>query len=335
MKFSIIIPVYNPNNDLFNNCLDSISKQTYEDFEVIIVDDGSTNNCENIYNKFTKFKAFKINNSGVSNARNYGIRKSEGEWIVFVDADDTIPNNTLEIYNKHIKDNKYDLIIGNSNIIKENEIKSSYSKYNKDTLISQNETIKSILMTKEQGEVSFTYIGAVWGKCFKSKIIKDNNIRFTNDIVIGEDTLFNLDYILKCNDIFYTNSFLYNYFINSSSAMKKYSRKVFESSILLKKQMLKYENIIDKRYISYFNIRQLFNIFELYLFNSSNKNVSENNFDEIIKLYENDIKLIKSINVKKEYIILLFLLKYFRNFTIIKCYFKIINKMRTIKKKKK
>lgn len=111
VKFSIIVPVYNVEKYL-EDCLDSILKQTYDDFEVIVVNDGSTDNSQKVIDNYAKrdnrIKAFKKKNGGVSDARNYGISKAKGEYFIFVDSDDTINDKLLEKLDKEIK--KYDEI---------------------------------------------------------------------------------------------------------------------------------------------------------------------------------------------------------------------------------
>ena len=254
MKFSIIIPVYNPDKKLFSNCLESVNNQTSKKFEVIIIDDGSTNGCEDVYSKYDSFKIYKIKNSGVCNARNYGISKSSGEWIIFVDADDTLPIDTLEIYNRNVS-KKNDLIIGKSMIITNKSSNLSYSKYNQDKIVSSTEVLDSILLTKDKFDISFSYVGAVWGKCYRKEIINKYNVFFTENITIGEDTLFNIEYITNINKILYVDYCVYNYVINSTSAMNKYSRKVYDSSLLLKNKLTKYSDRISKHSLSFFNIK--------------------------------------------------------------------------------
>ena len=100
LKISVIIPVYNAEQYL-EECLNSIRNQTYKELEVILVDDGSTDNSGKICDKYTKvdnrFRVLHINNSGPSYARNIGLKEAQGEYITFVDADDWLATNTLEL----------------------------------------------------------------------------------------------------------------------------------------------------------------------------------------------------------------------------------------------
>ncbi len=109
MKFSIIVPVYNVEKYI-KDCLDSILNQSYDNFEVIVVNDGSPDNSQKIIDDYVKkdnrIKSFIKENGGLSDARNYGVERADGDYILFVDSDDTINNKLLEKLN----DNAYDCI---------------------------------------------------------------------------------------------------------------------------------------------------------------------------------------------------------------------------------
>src|SRR5690606_27236654 len=103
-KYSIIIPVYNAEPYL-SKCLESVLKQNFEDYEIIVVNDGSTDNSEDIILKFNNsmIKYFTKENGGVSDARNYGIDKAKGQYFTFVDADDYVSNDFLEVIDSNIQ----------------------------------------------------------------------------------------------------------------------------------------------------------------------------------------------------------------------------------------
>ena len=113
VKFSIIVPVYNVEKYL-DNCLNTILKQTYENFEVIVVNDGTKDNSQDIIDKFVKkdkrFKGFKKTNGGLSDARNYGVLKAKGDYLLFVDSDDDINLELLEKLNDEIEKNQPEVI---------------------------------------------------------------------------------------------------------------------------------------------------------------------------------------------------------------------------------
>ena len=138
---SIIIPIYNVEKYL-EKCLDSILNQTYKNLEIILIDDGSTDNSPNICNSYCeKDKRIKIihkNNEGVSSARNKGIELSKGKYIVFIDSDDYVSNEHIEVLYDCIISNNVDLVI--SNLIDISE----------DGIILNNEEKESFLMNKDQ-----------------------------------------------------------------------------------------------------------------------------------------------------------------------------------------
>ncbi len=123
-KYSIIVVSYNGERYI-NNCLTKLFEQTYNDFEIIFVDDGSSDNTKAEITKFKKVKYYKINHSGVSAARNYGISKANGKYFLFVDVDDYVDNDLLKIVDSNLEEDfdlvkfGYRIVDENNNIIKE------------------------------------------------------------------------------------------------------------------------------------------------------------------------------------------------------------------------
>ena len=110
MKFSIIVPVYNVEKYL-KKCLDSIIDQTYKNYEVIVVNDGSPDNSQAIIEEYkknypNKIKAYNKQNGGLSDARNFGLQYTTGDYVIFVDSDDYVKNDMLEVLNNNIKENE-------------------------------------------------------------------------------------------------------------------------------------------------------------------------------------------------------------------------------------
>lgn len=206
MKYSIIIPFYN-SYDKMENLLYSLDNQTYDDFEAIFIDDCSTDDSFIKLSKDLKNRKFNYKliqnkkNSGPGYSRNNGISNSNGKYILFVDSDDWIENNTLSEIDKYILD--YDCLIFDFKIIDKN--------------INERKSINlsnGKISTKDA--VALTN-GSTWCKVYKSKIIK-NKIEFPN-IMRSEDLAFNKTAISKCKNIYYLNQSLYNYYINNDSIM--------------------------------------------------------------------------------------------------------------------
>lgn len=173
MKFSIIIPVYNVETYL-EKCLDSILKQTYKDFEAIIVNDSSPDNSQKIIDKYVKkdkrFQGYKKANGGVSTARNYGLKKITGDYILFLDGDDYLSPNLLEQLSKRLSQERTDIV--------------RYSLY---TVSEKNEIIKEIPIQEvnKNRETIITEIlknelvDVVWAYAYNTNFFQKNNFSFT------------------------------------------------------------------------------------------------------------------------------------------------------------
>ena len=127
IKFSIIIPAYNAENSI-QKSIDSILNQTYNNYEIIVVNDGSTDNTINLIEKNSKIKIINQKNLGVSSARNTGIENAKGDFIAFIDADDYIEKNYLEEFNNIIEKYNPDLIICGINESNNSKIFKSFFK---------------------------------------------------------------------------------------------------------------------------------------------------------------------------------------------------------------
>ena len=180
VKVSIIIPVFNPDTHLIK-CLDSIINQTMKEIEIICVDDGSTDGSLNILKDYAKkdlrFKILKQKNSGAGVARNNGIEHSNGEYLLFIDSDDWIEEDTCEkLYAQANKLNS-DLIIFDSiwHLEKNHHIKSTYFENNKFKEDYKNFTFDYKYI---QPQIMNAGLGVIWSKFYKSSFIKDNNIEF-------------------------------------------------------------------------------------------------------------------------------------------------------------
>lgn len=182
---TIIVPVYNAETTI-NKCVDSILQQTLTDFELLLIDDGSTdksgNICDEYATKDSRIRVFHKTNGGVSSARNLGLDNTKGEWITFCDSDDYVEPDWLDIFISNCKG--YDLVI--QGFIGEggyypSQTRVSYSGNNRKGL--------SVLETNQ-------IVGYIWEKLFKTEIIQKYNIRFNENFRFREDEDFVLKYIL-------------------------------------------------------------------------------------------------------------------------------------------
>ena len=200
-KVTVIVPVYN-SEKYIGRCLDSILKQTYEDFEILVVNDGSKDNSQNIINKYKKNYSEKITyveqeNKGVATTRNESIKKADSEYIMFVDNDDYLDKDYIETFVKTIEDGKYDVVLG------------GYRRPNENGKILR----KQIL---EDYEWSKLIIMAPWAKIYRKQFLIDNDITFLSNN-IGEDNYFNLKAMFATNKIKIIPYIGYNWYFNTKS----------------------------------------------------------------------------------------------------------------------
>lgn len=253
MKISIVVPVYNV-EEYLDRCINSICQQTYSDLEIILVDDGSTDNSRKICHKYKEIDDRIIylyqENSGVSVARNNGISIATGDYIGFVDSDDYIELEMYEtLISMCIKYNSELGICGYNNIFPKTGkiVKSDILTETKELDISH--FMKEILL----GNIK----GFLWNKLFRKELFE--GILLPSDIYYGEDlyTVINILDNKKDVKIMYSSNTLYNYIQHSSSVTHDIT-KIFNSSgkLELEETLLKIKsfNFINKEYLEYINI---------------------------------------------------------------------------------
>ncbi len=200
---SIIVPIYNAERYL-KDTLDSVSEQTYSNYELILVNDGSTDDSEDICLQYRlkndRTRYFKKENSGVASTRNFGLKQATGDYICFVDADDVLEKNYLEVLLESLLD-------GNNGLAccKYKKFKDEYI-----TEIMESENLK--LTYGDKYEILFNSYGSyLWNKLFIRDIILKNNLFFNNDIFMCEDLLFVFNYLKYINSINCSNQICYFY----------------------------------------------------------------------------------------------------------------------------
>lgn len=233
-KISVIVPVYNVEKYL-RRCIDSILAQTFTDFEVLLIDDGSTdtsgNICDEYAEKDPRIRVFHKENGGVSSARNRGLDNARGEWICFVDSDDWIDNVHL-----------YDFMSFNTDLVI-NGYKQISSDSNSIELIKTLDNIQ-VYSTKEIMSLLcniFSFhllLGIVWNKRFRRDIIIREHIYFDEDISFREDEIFVFEYCKFIQSAATSNSITYNYVHYNNSLMHNTSYKDPDTLIYIFKKSL-------------------------------------------------------------------------------------------------
>ena len=209
-KLSVIIPVYNVENYL-RECLDSIINQTVKDIEIICVDDGSTDNSQDILKEYQKkdsrIKIITKENGGQASARNLGIKEAQGEYIAFIDSDDFIESEMLEKFYTKANDNNLDIamckIATYNNQTK--EIKDNVWYY---MLGIFRDFEKEIFNHKDTKEFTCNIAVTPYNKIYKTSLIKDNNILFPEGLIF-EDEKFFYDTYLRAKRVSIIPEFLW------------------------------------------------------------------------------------------------------------------------------
>ena len=225
MKYSVIIPVYNVEKYI-NRCLKSILSQHYNDLEIIVIDNGSTDRsgsiCDIYANEYANFSVYHIENHGVGSARNFGLSKARGEFIYFVDSDDYLVGNLFAEFEDKLTPD-LDLLV--------------FSYYNsfEQEMTEKNRTKKILPYNGSYDKYDFSKIFkdlflsdmlyTVWNKLYRREFLIENNISFEK-YELGEDVRFNLDVYHKVNKVYLSQDSYYVYVIGrKGSAMSSYNPK--------------------------------------------------------------------------------------------------------------
>ena len=288
MLISVIIPLYNlgyKGNYCLKKCLNSLKLQTYENFEILMMENGSTDDTVHVAEEYSKiderFKIIILNENGISNARNEGVKYAKGNYITFLDGDDYISENYLEVMVEiMLQDLEIDLGIVKTDVVYLNKNRIEKLYYFNDGYLN---------LERNLGGLN---IPTVWGKVFKKNIILNNNIEFKKDLFGIDDIFFILEYVYVANKIFVSNDTTY-FYVQGRKGQTTYTRKrdmVYGNVnfIFHVKKFLSEKNIFDeyKWYID----RKIFDIFIGTNFAQIDiSKLSKKDVDNIINILKYDI----------------------------------------------
>ena len=284
---SVIVPVYNASKYI-NDCIDSILNQTYKDFELILINDGSSDNSLNIIEKYkeqdNRIKVFSQENKGVSYTRNRGIDIAKGNYLMFIDSDDWIEINALEKmleiiekYNADVARCNYFVNYENKEIIGNDFFEKEEIVYNKKLL---REKIIPALLCNKMKSFSCLYL-------IKTNVMK-NSIYYNEKICMLEDQIVCLKILAKINKCVFTEEPLYHYRVNPYSATvnHEYIKRNIQSILMVNSIII---NFLDEEHFNKQDVRLLC---------VSHLNVITN---ELYKLYDDGILNIEYLkNLRKE-----------------------------------
>lgn len=204
-SISIIIPIYNAASYL-RECLDSILMQSFTDFELILVNDGSIDNsltiCEEYSQKDKRIRVIDGPNCGVSAARNKGLQIASGSWITFVDADDYFLNNALSILYQRAIQTGTDLVLANALKLKNAKFSELHNL--------KDEVLPNVIMSIKHF--------ALWGYLFNADVIRKYRLRFIDGLAYSEDRIFIYQMAQYCKTIAFCSKPIYVYRVNATSA---------------------------------------------------------------------------------------------------------------------
>ncbi|PML38973.1 hypothetical protein BCT78_04610 [Vibrio breoganii] len=246
---SVVVPIYNMEHYI-SQCLDSFLKQTYRNLEIILVDDGSTDNTLDLLKKFAfiddRFNVFSIPNKGVSNARNFGIAKCNGDYISFVDPDDWLEPHFYELMLSSAVKNNSDIVKCGIKFCNESGVVKT--RYSKDQKITPLDAVREILSTSTNN-----YSVVCWDKIYKRKIL--DNINFHPNLTRGEDLPFSIEVALNSTSISLVNHTLYNYRLRDGGYSRSYSdshlRSTLSALTIIKNLLVNHDvyNFVHRNYI--------------------------------------------------------------------------------------
>ncbi|SDX70108.1 Glycosyltransferase involved in cell wall bisynthesis [Ruminococcaceae bacterium YAD3003] len=212
-KVSIIVPVYNVENYIYE-CVNSLMHQDYNNIEIILVDDGSPDKSGEILDRLKLLDeriivVHKLN-EGVSSARNAGLKIASGDYLMFVDGDDWVDPNYVSYFLSLVKNNKCMIGINRNNYY-----------------VNNSKSSDDISIVTAEKAIEWIYSGdifvAVWNKIYSSKLVKNNNIFFNQDIWFGEGMLFNIECLQFVDSVVVGEKTVYHQVYNVNSAMRKFN----------------------------------------------------------------------------------------------------------------
>ena len=222
-RISIIVPVYNTEKYL-RQCIDSILIQSFKDFELLLVDDGSKDSsgaiCDEYAAKDTRVRVWHQENQGVSAARNVGLAHARGEWIYFPDSDDIIVGNAFDMMMEMAADDVDYVICGYE--VYDEEGNCTYAiPERKQCVISRDNALMEMFAPTD-----YRYQGYLWNKLLRASIIRENNLRFVKGIKFNEDRLYDVEYLCRIKgNVAYTTTPVYQYIERSNSAMSSLTQR--------------------------------------------------------------------------------------------------------------
>ena len=227
MKYSVIIPIYNAEKTLVR-CLDSILRQPFSDYELLLINDGSTDGsdaiCREYANTYSCVRYFAKENGGVSSARNLGLEQAEGEYILFVDSDDYVSEDYFAAIDQALTQSHPDLLLFGYRNFGGLSTEWDTGEFYEDAETGVAERVASA--------VRQYLFSSLWSKAFKRQIIERGNIRFADDLAIGEDLAFIFSYAMHIRSIASISDKLYNVDVSDGNSLSRKARPYLTEQLM-------------------------------------------------------------------------------------------------------
>jgi glycosyltransferase involved in cell wall biosynthesis len=296
---SVIMPVYKTEESHLRKAIESVINQSYRKLEIVLVDDGSPDQCGAICDAYAgtdnRIRVIHKKNGGVSSARNCGLETVTGDYIFFVDSDDTLKGNAIEVLFAIVQKTNADIVICSCKHVKEkNDDNAIYDgAYQCLKTVESAEAIKNLSYNIHVfDELEPT---AVWGKLYKKSAVQ--NLRFNEKMNVGEDFVFNYFAICKAKVVTYCNLKLYNYNFVETSLMnnKIYSPKLMRSF----EELVKFaESQKNSEYFDEVIVRSVNVAFTIYLKTPEKQSIEKNEIEEYIVKYRSSVLTNTKTNLK-------------------------------------
>ena len=227
MKYSVIIPVYNAARTL-RRCLDSLVDQSFDDYELLLINDGSTDGsdaiCREYANAYSCIRYFPKENGGVSSARNLGLEQAKGEYILFVDSDDYVAETYLETINRAVSETHPDLLIFGAESTGMGEKKWITGAYRE---------AEELNIARRIAEAMQRYLfSSMVSKCFKSEILRQHSLRFQDSLAIGEDQCLLFEYAMHIQSLRSIKEVLYFVDTDDTNSLSRKARPYLTEQLM-------------------------------------------------------------------------------------------------------
>jgi glycosyltransferase involved in cell wall biosynthesis len=219
VSVSVVIPVYNSRKYL-SVCLESVTKQSYRPLEIILINDGSTDGsgelCDAYAGQDKRIKVIHVANRGPAAARNAGLERATGEYLMFLDSDDCLTNGAIELLVERNREQNADLVVGDFNKLGRTVSASGHQAYFSGTTLLNKRAIIDYVRSYLQRPNRFPLFVYSWGRLFKRSIIKEHQLTFDAGLFTFEDVAFNFRYLKFTKTLLFVPEVVYSHLLNDN-----------------------------------------------------------------------------------------------------------------------